>query len=156
MSCHSEEMLAQQRLPKAKWEATVKKMAGWGANLDPGDEGALVAWLAETYGPDAAAYEPARISASAAAAELAPDDDPAFAGGDAAHGRALFVERCLPCHGEDARGQIGVNLVEKPVLHRARAFAETVRRGRGKMLPIAATDREIADVLAHLRTLRVR
>jgi len=31
-----------------------------------------------------------------------------------------------------------------------------VRTGRGKMLPLASTtDRDIADILAHLRTLRV-
>lgn len=155
MSCHSEEMLAQQRLPKEKWAATVKKMSGWGANLDPGDEGALVAWLATTYGPDAGPWEPAPIGAAAATAEIAPEEDAAYANGDPEHGKALFTERCAPCHGDDARGKIGTNLVERPVLYRARAFAETVRRGRGKMTPIAATDREIADVVAHLRRLRI-
>lgn len=155
MSCHSEEMLAQQRLPREKWAATVKKMSGWGANLDPGDEGALVAWLAATYGPDAGPWEPARIGAAAATAEVAPAEDAAYANGDPERGKALFTERCAPCHGPDARGRIGTNLVERPVLYRPRTFAETVRRGRGKMTPIAATDREIADVVAHLRRLRV-
>ena len=33
-------------------------------------------------------------------------------------------------------------------------FARSVRRGRGKMLPLALSDAEIGDVLAHLRSLR--
>jgi mono/diheme cytochrome c family protein len=156
LSCHAEEMLAQQRLPKEKWAATVKKMAGWGANLEPTDTDALVAYLAASYGPDAGPWEPPPITAADAKNALEPLDDGAFAGGDAQSGRRLFVERCSSCHGLNARGAIGVNLVERPVLYRAPDVAATVRKGRGKMLPLATTtDREIADILAHLRTLRV-
>jgi mono/diheme cytochrome c family protein len=156
LSCHAEEMLAQQRLPKEKWAATVKKMSGWGANLDPSDTDALVAYLAASYGPDAGPWEPATISAADATEALEAQDDGAYAGGDAATGAKLFIERCAPCHGANARGAIGVNLVDRPLLYRADYVATTVRTGRGKMLPLASTtDRDIADILAHLRTLRV-
>lgn len=154
LSCHSEEMLAQQRLTHAQWTKTVTKMVAWGANLEPKDTAPLTAWLAATYGPDAGAYEPAPIGEDAAAAELAPLPDGPYASGDAERGRALYTDRCSGCHGPEARGHIGVLLVDRPFLYRAPDFAETVRRGRGKMPPTAMTDAEMADVLAHLRALR--
>jgi mono/diheme cytochrome c family protein len=154
-SCHTEEMLAQQRLTREKWTAEVKKMMGWGANLDPGDFDPLVTWLAESYGPDAGAWEPKTITPAEAAAELALEDDGPYAPGDFDRGKTLYVDRCAACHGSDARGHIGVNLVERPILYRAPRLAEIVRRGKGKMLPIKATDAEIADILVFLRHQRL-
>jgi mono/diheme cytochrome c family protein len=148
-------MLAQQRLPREKWAAEVKKMVGWGANLEAADVEPLVAWLAESYGPDAGAWEPKRVTSEEAAAELALEDDGSYAPGDYDRGMALFVDRCAACHGTDARGHIGVALVERPILYRASRLAEIVRRGKGKMLPIKATDAEIADILVYLRRLRL-
>ncbi len=157
LSCHTEEMLAQQRLPKAKWAATVKKMAGWGANLESSDTDALVTYLAASYGPDAGPWVPVSVSATAARHAQDPQDDGVYAGGDAEKGKATFLARCSACHGANARGDIGVNLVERPILYRAEEVATTVRRGRGKMAALPrTTDREIGDILAHLRTLRVR
>jgi cytochrome c oxidase cbb3-type subunit 3 len=156
LSCHTEEMLAQQRLPKEKWASTVKKMTGWGANLDPPDTDALVTYLSGRYGPDAAPWTPATIAAADATSALEAQGDGAYAGGDPANGAKLFASRCAACHGVDARGGIGVNLVERPLLYRADYVATTVRRGRGKMVPLpTTTDREVADIVAHLRTLRV-
>ena len=159
LSCHTEEMLAQQRLPKEKWAAVVKKMASWGANLDPTDTEALVLHLSRTYGPDAGPWEPVALPFASATEALDPTPDGIFAGGDAAKGKGLFVERCSACHGPEGRGApgaMGVNLVERPVLYRAADLAATVRRGRGKMTPLPNTsDADVKDILAHLRTLRV-
>lgn len=158
LSCHAEELLAQQRLPREKWAATVKKMIGWGAAVEAGDVDVLVDHLATRYGPDAGEWSPRMIGAEAARAALEPEGDGPFAGGDATHGKALFAERCASCHGPEARGlpALGLNLVERPVLDRASVLATTVRKGRGRMPPMPdATDRELADVVAHLRTLRV-
>jgi cytochrome c oxidase cbb3-type subunit 3 len=155
-SCHSEEMLAQQRLPKEKWAAEVKKMAGWGANLDPLETETLVTWLAETYGPDAGPWEPKTITPQEALDELALEDDGPYAAGDPDRGKTLYVDRCSGCHGGDARGHIGVSLVERPFLYRAPKVAEVIRKGRGKMLPIKATDAEIGDILSYLRRQRVK
>jgi mono/diheme cytochrome c family protein len=154
LSCHAEDMLAQQRLTEAQWTKTVTKMVGWGANLEPNDTAPLTAWLAATYGPDAGTYEPAPIAAAAAAAEIAPLPDGPFAGGDPERGRTIYTDKCSGCHGPEARGHIGVLLVDRPFLYRAPELAETVRRGRGKMAPIPMSDAELADVLAHLRRLR--
>lgn len=154
LSCHSEEMLAQQRLTPAQWTKTVTKMVGWGANLEPKDTAPLTAWLAATYGVDAGAYVAAPIDVHTAAAEIAPLPDGPFAGGDADRERAIYIDRCSGCHGPEARGHIGVLLVDRPFLYRAEELASTVRLGRGKMPPIAMTDGELADVLAHLRRLQ--
>jgi cytochrome c oxidase cbb3-type subunit 3 len=158
LACHSEEMLAQQRLPRDKWGAEVKKMVGWGAAVSPGDVDVLADHLAALYGPDAGVWEPRMIAADRARAALEPEDDGPLARGDAAHGKALFAERCASCHGPEARGvhALGVNLVERPVLGRAAVVLATVRGGRGLMPPMpTTTDDDVRDLVAHLRTLRV-
>jgi mono/diheme cytochrome c family protein len=154
LSCHSEQMLAQQRLTQAQWSKTVTKMVGWGANLDPTEVAPLVAYLSATYGPDAGPYAVETISATDALSELAPTPDDPIPAGDAERGKATFIDKCSGCHGQDARGAIGVLLIERPILYRANDLATTVRKGRGKMLPVRITDAELGDVLAHLRRLR--
>ncbi len=154
LSCHSEHMLAQQRLTEAQWSKVVTKMVGWGANLEPAEVAPLVAYLSASYGPDAGPYEPATMPANEGPAELAATGDDPFPTGDAPRGRTLYGEKCAGCHGNDARGHIGVTLIDRPFLYRPADFAGTIRRGRGKMLPLALSDAEIGDVLAHLRGLR--
>jgi mono/diheme cytochrome c family protein len=154
LSCHSDHMLLQQRLTHAQWQKVVTKMVGWGANVEPGEVAPLVAYLAASYGPDGGAYDPDTLTAAEALSELAVLPDDPFPAGEGERGKPLFVDKCSGCHGADARGAIGVSLVDRPFLYRASDFAKTVRRGRGKMLPIALTDAQIGDVLAHLRTLK--
>jgi mono/diheme cytochrome c family protein len=153
LSCHTEQLLEQQRLTPKQWAAVVKKMTGWGAPVEPETTEALVAYLAASYGPDAGAYAPPALAFAQAPLALAPTPDGPFANGDATRGAALYRDRCSACHGPDARGQLGIALVSRPILYRAADVAEMVRRGRGRMTPLEATDGEIADVLAHLRTL---
>ena len=154
LSCHSEHMLAQQRLTQAQWSKVVTKMVGWGANLEPGEVAPLVAHLASSYGPDAGPYEAETMPSAEARAELVATGDAPFPSGDAGRGRALFADKCSGCHGADARGHIGLLLIDRPILYRSAEFARTVRRGRGKMLPLPLSDAEIGDALAHLRSLR--
>jgi mono/diheme cytochrome c family protein len=154
-ACHTEEMLRQQRLTATQWEKVVKKMAGWGANVDADDLPVVARYLGVEYGPDAGSYQPPVVAAALVSRETAPLEDGVFAGGNVARGGSLFAARCAPCHGADARGQIGVNLVDRPLLYRAADFAKTVRDGRAKMPAQPATsDGEVSDLLAHLRTLR--
>jgi mono/diheme cytochrome c family protein len=153
-SCHTEHMLAQQRLTPAQWQKVVTKMQGWGANLDPSEVAPLVAFLSVTYGPDANAYQPESLAAAEASSELAGLPDDPLPPGDAARGKPLFIDKCSGCHGQDARGALGVSLIDRPFLYRAPEFASTIRKGRGKMLPLPLTDAQVADLLAHLRTLR--
>lgn len=154
LSCHTMQMLQQQRLTEAQWNKVVTKMVGWGANLEPNDTAPLVAWLVANYDLDAGKYDFPPVDAPVAEHALDPTPDGAYAGGDAERGRALYTDRCSGCHGPDARGHIGTNLVDRPFLYRAEDFAKTIRKGRGKMPPAKPTDAEVADTLAYLRTLR--
>ena len=152
--CHSEELLVQQRLTPKLWEKTVKKMIEWGAPVDPETTDALVAHLAARYGTDAGPFEPAPVAAADMRAAIAPLPDATFADGDATRGLALYHDRCEACHATDARGQLGPALASKPVIYRAGDLAAVVRTGRGRMTPFGeATDRDVADLLAHLRRL---
>lgn len=156
LSCHSEHMLAQQRLTPAQWQKTVGKMVIWGANLDPKEIDPVVAYLVSTSGRDAppGPFVPETVPAGDALTEIAALPDDPFPPGDIERGKGLFVNKCSACHGGDARGALGVALVDKPLLYRAVEFSRTVRRGRGKMIAIPLSDAEIGDVLAYLRSLR--
>jgi cytochrome c553 len=153
LSCHQEDMLQQQRLTKAQWEKTVTKMAGWGANLEEADKPALVAYLAEHYGPDAGPFTPPTVDAPSTLALVDPIDDGEYANGNSEKGKATYVDKCSGCHGPEGLGHIGVRLVERPFLYRAKDVADLVRRGKGKMPPAVVEARDLADILAHLRTL---
>lgn len=48
-TCHSVQMVTQQRKPAAEWAKTVDKMVGWGAPLQPADRQALVDYLAAIH-----------------------------------------------------------------------------------------------------------
>lgn len=158
LSCHSEEMVSQQRLTAKQWGNVVKKMHGWGSPVEPENVEPLVAYLAATYGLSAGPHQVATISAKQAVAALEPQADGPFSGGDATRGAAKYHELCATCHGEDGRGAaLGVCLADRPLLHRAADFAREVRKGRGRMPAYgeqAVPDAQIADMLAHLRTLR--
>lgn len=149
LSCHTDQMLKQQRLTEPQWSKVVAKMAGWGANLEASDTPALIAYLAANYGPDAGAY----AVDFAAVDELDPTPDGAFANGDAERGKPLYVDKCSACHGGDGKGHIGVNLVDRPLLYRAETLANVARKGRGKMPPQKVSDAELADIIAYVRTL---
>jgi hypothetical protein len=50
-SCHSADLLAQQRLTEKQWTATVEKMIRWGAVVPPAKQPAMIAYLAKSFGP---------------------------------------------------------------------------------------------------------
>jgi cytochrome c5 len=153
LSCHQEDMLQQQRLTKAQWEKTVTKMAGWGANIEEAEKPAVVAYLAERYGPDAGPFTPEVAQATTTLALVDPIDDGEYGSGNAEKGKATYTDKCSGCHGPEGLGHIGVRLVDRPFLYRAKDVAEVVRRGKGKMPPAVVEARDLADILAHLRTI---
>jgi mono/diheme cytochrome c family protein len=155
LSCHSEELLAQQRLTPKQWAASVKKMQSWGAPVEPEDVEALVAYLAAHFGPSAPRFKPAPIDVKAAAAAFAPLPDGPFKSGSVKKGRALYQTACLACHGEGAHGSpMGMNLADRPLLARAPEFAQVTRAGRGRMPGFSTlSNGDIAALLAYLRTL---
>lgn len=149
-SCHGADIIAQQRLTPAQWTKVITKMAGWGALIPTDTIPALSTKLAEASGP----YTPTVITSETAEAELSVRDDGPYASGDAGKGAALFASLCVSCHGENARGAVGVNLVDRPLLGHARAIATVVRLGRHTMPAFPnLKDAELADLNAYLRAL---
>jgi hypothetical protein len=58
LTCHSSDMLRQQRLTEKQWTASVAKMVGWGAEVPESRRDALVAYLVKNFGPDNDRFEP--------------------------------------------------------------------------------------------------
>lgn len=155
LSCHGADVIEQQRLTEAQWDATIEKMRGWGSPLEAEDAPRLRAHLSARRGPGAAPYVALRLTSAEASALVEPTEDGALGHGNPARGAALYRERCVLCHGADARGgTLGVNLTDRYLLHRAGDFARVVRTGRGRMPALPDTkDSELGDLLAYLRTL---
>lgn len=153
LSCHTAQMLEQQRITRKQWEAEVKKMQGWGAPVEADEVDLLARALAHRYGPKAAPYAAPPLAQRTAVEAVAPLPDGALGKGSAAAGRPLYEAACAICHGADAHGAaIGVNLADRPVLYRAPEFAAVVREGRNRMPQFVLDDGQVAAILAFLRS----
>ena len=155
LACHTEQMLAQQRLTEKQWAAVVKKMQGWGSRIEPSNVEPLVAYLSARYGTEAPPYDIPTVSAAAASDALSRQPDGPLGGGDPKKGEALYKEACASCHGAEARGTpTGTNLRDQPLLYRAAEFAGIIHRGRGRMPAFPMyKEPEIGAVLGYLRAL---
>jgi DMSO/TMAO reductase YedYZ molybdopterin-dependent catalytic subunit len=51
LACHDEDVITQQRLTRAQWEAEINKMVGWGAKVSDQDRSVLLDYFASSYGP---------------------------------------------------------------------------------------------------------
>jgi quinoprotein glucose dehydrogenase len=58
LTCHSADILRQQRLDEKKWAASVTKMVGWGAEVPDAKKDELIAYLVKNFGPDNASFQP--------------------------------------------------------------------------------------------------
>jgi len=153
--CHSADLIAQQRLPRVRWEATVEKMKHWGAEISEDEAALLVRYLSARYH-------------SGAPDQLAPLDsemrraepfthEPAAGGpivGAPARGGGIFAHNCQACHGADGVGGMGPKLVKNPILKHEDLFWDTVLNGRGPMPAwgSALSHQDIADIYAWLLT----
>src|SRR5262245_35223656 len=134
LSCHTEDVLRQQRLTPAQWSKSIDKMRKWGAPIKQEDVEALAGRLAATYGRAASPYRSDTITADKAAALFVSLPDGQFAGGNRTQGRVVYADHCEPCHGGDGRGgDLGTCLSGQHVLDRAPELAVIVRSGRGMM-----------------------
>jgi cytochrome c5 len=83
LACHGPEPIAQQHLPRAKWQAEVEKMERWGAEVPPDQKNALIDYLTASF-PDHQAVTPRR-------AGPLPEGE----------GIDVVKESCLTCHGSE-------------------------------------------------------
>ncbi|MFO0707800.1 MAG: c-type cytochrome [Nitrospira sp.] len=151
--CHTPDLVAQQRLPKERWEATVEKMRHWGAEITEEEAGLLVRFLSARYHPGAPDSLPPLDSELRKAEPLT--QEPAAAGpfvGVATRGAGIFEHNCQACHGTGASGGFGPRLAKNPILKHEDLFWETVLHGRGPMPAWGAvlSQQDIADVHAWL------
>ncbi len=153
--CHTPDLVAQQRLPKDRWEATVQKMRHWGAEITEEEAGLLVRFLSARYHPGAPDQLPPLDSELRKAEPLT--QEPAAEGplvGVAVRGAGIFEHNCQACHGTGASGGFGPKLAKNPILKHDDLFWETVLHGRGPMPAwgAALSHQDIADVHAWLLT----
>lgn len=153
--CHSEDLIAQQRLPRASWKATVEKMKHWGAEISNDEADLLVRYLSVRYHPGAPDHLPPLASELRKAEPLA--QEPVAEGpltGVAARGSSTFEHNCQACHGTGAMGGMGPKLAKNPILKHEDLFWETVLHGRGPMPAWGSvlSEQDIADIHAWLLT----
>lgn len=153
--CHTPDLVAQQRLPKDRWEATVEKMRHWGAEITEEEAGLLVRFLSARYHPGAPDQLPPLDSELRKAEPLT--QEPADTGplvGLAVRGAGIFEHNCQACHGTGASGGFGPKLAKNPILKHEDLFWETVLYGRGPMPAwgVALSHQDIADIHAWLLT----
>jgi cytochrome c oxidase cbb3-type subunit III len=153
--CHSADLIAQQRLPHARWEATVEKMMHWGAELSNDEAQLLTRYLAARYHPGAPDNMPPlehEIGKAEPLEQNSGAEGPII--GVASRGGGMFERNCQACHGAGAMGGMGPRLAKNPVLKHDDLFLETVLHGRGPMPAWGSilNQQEIADIHAWLLT----
>lgn len=51
LACHDDDVISQQRLTRAQWDAEINKMVGWGAKVPDQERSVLLDYLAGRFGP---------------------------------------------------------------------------------------------------------
>ena len=153
--CHSADLIVQQRLPRARWEATVEKMKHWGTEISHDEADLLVRYLSARYHPGAPDQLPPLDSELRKVEPLT--QEPVAEGpltGVAARGAGIFEHNCQACHGAMAIGGMGPKLVKSPILKHEDLFRDTVSHGRGPMPAWGSvlSSQDIADIHAWLAT----
>jgi cytochrome c oxidase cbb3-type subunit 3 len=153
--CHSADLITQQRIPPARWEATVDKMKHWGAEISEEEAGLLIRYLSARYHPGAPDRLPPLEHEAGTAEPLG--QEPAPSGplvGVAGRGSGIFEHNCQACHGQAGIGGIGPKLAKSPILKHEDLFWDTVLHGRGPMPAWGSilSEQDIADIHAWLLT----
>src|SRR5262249_46789007 len=101
--CHSEELIAQQRLPRERWVAIVEKMNHWGAQISRDEADLLVRYLSARYHPGAPErLAPIELGTAEPLTQETRTDGPLV--GLAQRGAGIFEQNCQACHGAGGGG----------------------------------------------------
>ncbi len=155
--CHTEDMIAGQRLTPVQWKAEIEKMVNWGSPLPKEVEAPLIDYLARRYSDRTAPSAPARASLmDVGSLEVPrPGHDVTPANADLEHGSRVYAANCATCHGATALGgDLGPSLAGKAILAHPREYDQILRQGLRRMPGFQAimSTKDQADVLAWLRT----
>jgi mono/diheme cytochrome c family protein len=133
--CHGPEMTTGQRLSADQWKAEMVKMLDWGAPVPAEQVADLTDWLIAEFPPGKPVEPPPIVPAGVLDGAAAPGPiEPRPSAGEPARGRDLYAQHCATCHGADAQGgDLGPNLVERPVLLRDEDWSAAVLTGRRRM-----------------------
>lgn len=154
LSCHTAELLSQQRLSAKQWQASITKMHKWGALVYESEEPELTTYLADHFTTGMPVAQVPTISYKEAVGVLKPLNDGPYADGDRHKGKEIYTANCASCHAENGRGATATNLVDRTSLWRAPEFAKVVREGRGRMMAYGDmfSDKQIGSMIAYLRS----
>jgi len=160
LMCHSEELIQGQRLSEVQWVSEITKMVGWGAPVAKDEQPDLLAFLLGSFGAEVPRVIPARVSIEDVERKLrltanrrVLDEEDAET---RSRGSRLYATHCGSCHGANGQGgEVGTNLVEKPILLDEKSYRELVRAGRHKMPGFATVLKpsDEVDILNWLVTL---
>jgi mono/diheme cytochrome c family protein len=154
--CHSEDMIASQRLTPAQWKSEIEKMVNWGAPLPKEAESPLIDYLARRYSAQAAPPALTRAALKDVDSLELPGAGPGVAPIDAdpARGERIYAANCATCHGPTALGgDLGPSLTGKAILTHPREYDGILRQGLRRMpgFQTVMNSKDQADVLEWLR-----
>ncbi len=156
--CHSEDMIAGQRLTPVQWKAEIEKMINWGAPLPKNEESPLIDYLAKHYSDRSTPPVPIKLALKDVGTREShgPGRDPASVEGDLGNGARFFAANCATCHGSAGLGgDLGPSLARKPILAYPGEYEKIVRQGIRRMPGFQAIlkPKDPSDVLTWLRSL---
>ena len=154
--CHTEDVIAGQRLTPIQWKAEIDKMVNWGSPLPKEAELPLIDYLARRYSnrtaPTLAVRAPLRKVGSL---ELpGPGRTGTPINGDPEHGSRVYNANCATCHGQTGLGgDMGPSLAGKAILAHPREYDQILKQGLRRMpgFQTTMTNKDQADVLAWLQ-----
>jgi sulfite oxidase len=144
-TCHSVAMAEGQRLTKAEWSKTIKKMADYGLVLETSQADKIASYYAAKFPVGKPQDDGRRIDLGLDTAEFAnPGMMPK---GNSLRGGKLFKSSCASCHGAAGEGKVGPVLKGRALS--SSLFWSTVLNGKRAMPSFK--DRLSAGQLADLR-----
>jgi mono/diheme cytochrome c family protein len=82
----------------------------------------------------------------------------------APEGKEVYTAKCVSCHGTNGEGKPAIakmfNVTQAPLASKEvqaktdAQLTEVILKGKGKMKPVAVTEKQAADVVAFVRTLK--